>query len=150
MLAADGVDVAGTQALRAAITKAGATVRVVAPHLGNLRGAGGDALVADDLLVTMPSVVFDAVIVAPGAGSVTALKGSGSAVHFVRKAFKHAKAVAAPDDEFFVAIGILVPGAARPDGVSSGRDPVQLTARFLDDVSTHRHWARLGKDAVAA
>jgi catalase len=150
LLATDGVDVAGAQALKAAIMKAGATVRVVAPHLGTLRGSAGDTLAVDDLLVTMPSVVFDAVVVAPGDASLAALKTSGDAVHFVREAFKHAKAVAAPDDAFLMAVGIQAPGGAKPIGVSSGADMAQLAARFLDDVSLHRHWDRSGKDAVAA
>jgi catalase len=41
----------------------------------------------------MPSVLYDAVLVAPGDESADAILGNGGAVHFASEAFKHAKAV---------------------------------------------------------
>jgi catalase len=154
VLAADGVDSAGLQAMKSALAAAGVTVKVLAPHLGTLSGSGGSVAV-DELIVTMPSVVFDAVYVAGGAASLAALRASGDAVHFVREAFKHAKAISTPADgaEFLLAAGVLAPGAAaRPAGVTVGGSAADgaLAAAFLADIGAHRHWARANAAAMAA
>jgi catalase len=151
-LATDGVDEAGLQAMKAELNKAGAVVKVLAPHLGSLRGAGGGAVKVDDLIVTMPSVVFDAVFVPGGAESVKALKASGDAVHFVREAFKHSKAIAALSNgsDLLGAAGVLGP---TPEGTVAGvrtsADVGALARSFMADVAVHRHWDR-PKDGVPA
>ena len=153
ILAADGVDAAGLQIVKSALIKAGAVVKVLSPHLGTLRGEG-DAVTVDELIVTMPSVVFDAVFVAGGSASVRVLKASGDAVHFVREAFKHSKAIGALGEgaDFLTAAGVLAPapGDVRPAGVSISTDASALSRSFIADISVHRHWARANKDAMAA
>ncbi|RRS06055.1 catalase [Aquabacterium soli] len=151
-LAADGVDEAGLQAVKAELTKSGAVVKVLAPHLGNLRGANGGAVKVDDLIVTMPSVVFDAVFVPGGDASVKALKASGDAVHFVREAFKHAKALAAlaGASDLLSFAGIPAAAGATVPGVSTSLDTNALVRKFIADIGVHRHWERAQKDSIAA
>lgn len=152
-LAADGVDEAGLQAVKAELAKSGVVVKVLAPHLGTLRGANGGTVKVDDLIVTMPSVVFDAVFVPGGGASVTALKASGDAVHFVREAFKHAKALAAlaGGSDLLAAAGIPAPAAGvAAAGVNTSSDPGALARGFLADIAVHRHWERAQKDTIAA
>ncbi|HIV71774.1 MAG TPA: catalase [Candidatus Aquabacterium excrementipullorum] len=151
-LATDGVDEAGLQAMKAELNKAGAVVKVLAPHLGTLRGAGGGAVKVDDLIVTMPSVVFDAVFVPGGAESVKALRASGDAVHFVREAFKHSKAIAALSNggDLLGVAGVLSPtpeGAVA--GVRTSADVGALARGFMADIAVHRHWER-PKDGMPA
>jgi len=150
ILAADGVEIASLQAMKAALSAAGAKVRLLAPRLGELHGAGGTVPV-DDLLLTTPSVVFDAVYV-PGGSA--ALKGSADAVHFVREAFKHAKPIAASGDgvDFLVAAGVIGSATEKAAGVSTGTAPAigRLAASFIADIGQHRHWSRANKDAMAA
>ena len=43
----------------------------------------------------MASVLYDAVLVAGGRGSVEALRGNGAAIRYVAEAYKHAKPVGA-------------------------------------------------------
>ena len=111
-------------------------------------------MTVDELIVTMPSVVFDAVFVAGGSASVRVLKASGDAVHFVREAFKHSKAIGALGEgaDFLTAAGVLAPapGDVRPAGVSISTDASALSRSFIADISVHRHWARANKDAMAA
>ncbi|MDB5851311.1 MAG: catalase, partial [Rhodoferax sp.] len=149
-LAADGVDLNGLQAMKAALVKAGATVKLLSTHLGNLRAVSGGSLPVDHLIVTMPSVVFDAVVVLGGAESLAQLKASGDAVHFVREAFKHAKPIAglAEGADFLSAAGVL--GMVKPEGVSVGTDPVALANSFIADLAQHRQWTRVNKDGMAA
>ena len=144
ILAADGVDGTGLQAMKSALTTAGLKARVLSTRLGELRAAGGGAVRVDDLIVTMPSVVFDAVYVPGGADSIAALRNSGDAVHFVREAFKHAKAVSASGEgtEFLQAAGVL--NGSMVAGVSTGGagELGPLTSTFIADIAAHRHWSR--------
>ncbi|RZL04313.1 MAG: catalase [Rubrivivax sp.] len=153
-LAADGVDGAGLQAVKAELTKAGAVVKVLAPHLGALRSASGGSVAVDDLMVTMPSVVFDAVFIPGGGASVATLKASGDAVHFVREAFKHAKALGALGDgrELLAVAGALgsLPATGHVAGVSAANDALTLVQSFIADIAVHRHWDRAHKDAMPA
>jgi len=150
ILAADGVDGDGLQAARAELVRAGVTVKVLAPHLGSLRSASGAAVAVDDLIVTMPSVVFDAVLVAGGAQSVQTLRASGDAIDHVREAFRHAKPLGALGDGagLLAAAGIAVSGAKVP-GVSVASQPADLAQGFMADMALHRHWDRAVRSALA-
>ena len=147
ILAADGVDGDSLQAMKSALTTGGLVVKVLSTKLGELRASGGGTVRVDGLIVSMPSVVFDAVYVPAGSESVSTLKGSGDAVHFVREAFKHAKAMSAAGEgvDLLQTAGVL--GASKIAGVSVGADA--QTAAFLADIAAHRHWSR-PSNAVAA
>jgi catalase len=149
ILAADGVDGDGLQAVKAALVRAGITVKVLAPHLGSLRSATGAAVPVDELIVTTPSLVFDAVFVAAGAESVQTLRASGDAVDHVREAFRHAKPLGALGDGagLLTAAGVTSPGARVP-GVSLASQPSDLAQGFIADMTTHRHWDRAVKSAL--
>jgi catalase len=150
-LAADGVDASALQAMKAELIKAGAAVKVLSTRLGTLNGASGGTVPVDHLIVTMPSVVFDAVCVFGGSGNVAQLTASGDAVHFVREAFKHAKPIAAlsAGSEFLTSAGVLA-GAMKPAGVSTGADGAAVLASLIADLGAHRRWDRVTKDAMAA
>ncbi len=95
ILAADGADGAAISALKKALAAGGAKAKLVAPHLGKLRTAAGDALTIDFSLQTTASVMFDAVYVADGAPSVQALRRQPDAVHFINEAYRHCKPIGA-------------------------------------------------------
>jgi catalase len=149
ILAADGVDGAAVAAMKAAVYKAGAIALVVAPHLGTLKSASGEAVAVDHTIVTTPSVVFDAVFVPGGAASVKALAASGDATHFVAEAFKHAKALAAAGEGAELLSGAGVPSGGDP-GVVTGASVNAVAKAFLVAIAEHRAWARPGLDAVPA
>ena len=73
-------------------------------------------------------------------------------MHFVREAFKHAKAISATKKgaDFLAAAGIIGAPDARelPPDVSVGEGATLMT-KFLGDVSMHRRWSRDSK-AMAA
>ena len=77
----------------APLTDAGAVPKIIAPRGGTLKGAGGGDVAVDWSLLTVGSVLFDAVFVPGGARSTEALGGRRRRALFVREAYKHCKAV---------------------------------------------------------
>jgi catalase len=78
ILAADGVDSAAVEAMKNALSAAGAVAKVVAPRGGTLSGTRGVKLPVDFSFLTVGSVLFDAVYVPGGAHSVKALKADAA------------------------------------------------------------------------
>ena len=154
-LAADGVDATAVTAMKSALTKAGAVVHVLAPHLGSLKGTGGTVTV-DHRLVTMPSVAYDAVFVPGGAASITALEADGDAVHFVAEAFKHAKAIAAvgEGEDLLREAGVRADDSGIGDATSGvivgSGDAEPIAASFIEAIGMHRAWDRAGLAAIPA
>jgi catalase len=146
VLAADGVDGASIAAMKTALAREGAVVHVLGPHLGSLKGADGEVAV-DHRLVTMPSVVYDAVFVPGGAAGVLALQADGDALHFVSEAYKHGKPIAASRDGSGVLRTAGVPEGA--SGVAEGSGPT-LAQAFIAAIERHRAWDRAGIQGVPA
>jgi catalase len=94
ILIADGSDGAAIKRIRKAATDAGATVKIVAPKVGNVKLADGSMLPADGQLAGTPSVLFDAVAVILSDNGAKALSMESAAIDFVRDAFGHLKAIA--------------------------------------------------------
>ncbi|MGN6338325.1 catalase [Mycobacterium sp.] len=96
VLAADGVDVVGTQRFIEQMGERGVIVEVLAPVAGGtLEGGSGGELPVDRSFTTMASVLYDAVVVACGPRSISTLSNDGYAVHFVTEAYKHLKPIGA-------------------------------------------------------
>ncbi|MGH7386361.1 MAG: DJ-1/PfpI family protein [Candidatus Rokuibacteriota bacterium] len=74
ILAADGVDGAGVTSLQRSLTAAGAIPKIVAPRGGTLAAADGGDIPVDFSLLTVGSVLFDAVFVPGGAEGTKALE----------------------------------------------------------------------------
>ncbi len=95
VLVADGSDRAAIDALVAAITQAGASHKVIAPHVGEVVLSDQSRLKVDGQLAGTPSVMFDAVAIVLSAQAGADLAREAAAVDFVRDAFGHLKAIAA-------------------------------------------------------
>ncbi len=164
ILAADGVNAAELQGVKAALEGVGITVEVVAPVLGTVKGAGGEDVPVDRSFLTTASVLYDGVYIPGGNGSVDTLKGQGSALHFVNEAFAHFKPIGAIGDGVGLLTAsdvgrVLAPGAdassqlnAIPGviAVASGADVPTFASRLADAIGQHRFWARAHKDQVPA
>jgi catalase len=141
ILAADGVDGKAVAEMTSALTAAGAAGKVVAPHGGTLRAADGAAIPIDFSLLTVGSVLFDAVYVPGGKGSVEALRAEGRAVLFVTEAYKHCKALAASGD----GRALLPDTRIEPDPavvVGTDAEVRKVAAAFVKAIAQHRHWPR--------
>ena len=163
-LVAEGVDGDHVDAVKAALTKAGATVELISIALSPIKTAAGKPLQPDKTFLTMASIMYDAVFVPGGTNSVAALRNEGDAVHWINEAFRHCKAIAAAAEgvDLLIASNITSPNkdaqqteaaiAALP-GVVADRKPADRKAfatRFIAAIAEHRHFARQQKERVPA
>ena len=154
VLIADGVDAEGLTPVLEALGEAGVICELLAPRDGEISSRGGGTLTSDRALVTMASVLYDAVLVAGGEASVTTLSADGEAVHYVAEAFRHVKPLGALGD----GVGLLqrapLPEGAVPAGegvaeragvvtvTGDGADPAAFAEAFLAASAAHRHHER--------
>ena len=153
ILAADGVDAAAIDVMRKALSAAGAMAKVVAPRGGTLSGTRGVKVPVDFSLLTVGSVLFDAVFVPGGVESVKALKTDAMAVLFVNEAYKHCKALAATGEGIALLPNHDGRDRARAkagpleEGIIGGGDGdvARVAAEFVKAVARHRAWSREAK-----
>jgi catalase len=140
ILAANGVDGEAAMQLHAALTKAGAVPRIVAARLAAVESATGAALEPDATFETMPSVLFDAVVIPAGADALAAL---GHAVEFVKDQYRHCKAVLAIEaNALLEKAGIpLEQEDAALIAAEPGQDGKAMKA-FIAALGKHRNWDR--------
>jgi catalase len=164
ILAADGVSGAQLNHTKAALTAAGAQPEVISSALGTIKtDDGADALV-DKSLLTVASVLYDAVFIPGGAASAAALRGKGDVIHFVNEAFVHGKAIGALGEGVEVLrasnlSGVTAAGTGALDeivsdkGVVTGQtasDPEAYAQSLILAIAQHRHWEREGDPLVPA
>jgi catalase len=154
---AGGVEVGALRAIQQALQDAGAMSRIVSDRLGFVATSSGQQLAVDHTFATMPSVMFDAVLVPGGAASAEALSRTGDAVHFVLEAYKHCKTICVIGEgaQLLRTLGIAAgEGGPEVPGIVVGRnDPparAQLAQEFIAAIARHRHWSRPNVDAVPA
>jgi catalase len=137
VLVGDGFDRGLVEKLRAAVLAEGAMFEIVAPKIGGALAADGTQVPADHIPSGGPSVIFDAVVVAPGAAAVPTLLLDVAAVNWVADAFAHCKV-----------IGVV--GAAQPlldkANVKPDAGVIEVTAKsvkaFVDAAMNGRIWDR--------
>jgi len=149
VLAADGADTGRLEPVLRTLRGEGATCEILAPHEGALEGG----LDADRGLLTMASVLYDAVLVAGGRASVDTLRSNGAAVRYVTEAYKHGKAIGAIGDGVDLLRGaplndmrLSETGLVAEHGVvtlAACDDALdEFAAAFVQAVAQHRHFDR--------
>jgi catalase len=129
ILVADGVDGEAARELHTGLAEQGAVPRYVGIRLGSVETEDGDPIEVEVTLETMPSVLFDAVIVLGGKRAVVELGNVGHALEFIKDQYRHAKPILA-----------LGEGAALLIAKDKGARAV-LPA-FIEAVARHRHHER--------
>jgi catalase len=139
ILVSEGVDAKLVASLRERAEAEDARIAVVAPVIGGVKARDGTLIPAQHALSSAPSVLFDAVVIAPSEVGIEDLLKEAAAVDWLRDAFGHLKVIG------------LVPAARRlfdkarvdpqaDEGVLSlegkGIDAFFAAAR------THRIWQR--------
>jgi catalase len=144
MLVAPGVDGEAIAQLQAALVGRGAVVRVVAPRIGPVASARGDALDADASLENEPGFLFDALALPGSEAAVAALAQDGHTMEFVKDQYRHCKAILAPGASRRLLEAAGVPMELADGGllVMEGGDLAAAAGRFIDAVAKHRHWDR--------
>ena len=137
ILVAPGVDGGSVTRMQAALTKAGAVVRLIAARLGTMATADDNSVEADATFETLPSVLFDAVVVPDGEGSADQLGSLGHAREFLKDQYRHCKAI------LMVGAGErVVEAAGLPAHDGSDWGIVRDLPAFIDAVGKHRNWDR--------
>jgi len=148
ILVADGVDGAAAQTLHEGLTLEGAVPRYVGVRLGAVSTEDGDTLEVEVTFETMPSVLFDALVIPGGKAAVTTLGNVGQVAEFIKDQYRHCKVI--------LALGAgaeLVENAGVPGTLPSGdEDPGMLVGRhasaakalpdFVKALARHRHFER--------
>jgi len=91
LLVADGADATGLRAAYQALAHAQAAPRYVGARLGRVHCDGGDWLEVEATFETLPSALWDAVVLPGGALADARLADVGQAVSFVAEQFRHCK-----------------------------------------------------------
>jgi catalase len=139
-LVSDGVDAKLLSALKAAIEKEGAVLKIVAPQIGGVEADDGSLIEANEKLDGGPSVVFDAVVVLLSEEGAELMASESTARDFVADAFAHLKIIGcvAAARPLLLAAGIL---NEADDGVIA-LDAKKDIARFMDACRQIRFWQR--------
>jgi len=164
ILVADGFDKTAYDAVSAALYTAGAIPVTLGIRKSVVKPASGKNIRPEHFIEGARSVWFDALIVPPGVAHVKTLMGNGRAIHYLREAFGHCKAIGAlgegvdlvraalplPELQFAEATGGVVESygvvTARDTEVSSTleiiKDQATWLGTFAYGVAMHRNWAR--------
>ncbi len=130
--------------MRNALEKAGAVVKIIAPHLGTITTEEGNILAVDQSYLIAASVLFDSVFVPAGRG-ISALQENVDVIEFINDAFKHCKIIAAESE----GIGVLSVTNAITNGESSDEGVLlsieadtEFIKSFITEMGNHRFWER--------
>jgi len=134
VLVADGSNAASIDAVKQAVTSAGATVKLIAARIGDVKLADGSLLKIDGQLAGTPSVLFDAVAIILSEQAAELLGKEAAAIDFVRDAFGHLKAIGVDKG----GEALLKTAAIKPD---AGIITIDCLDRFIAAART-RQWDR--------
>jgi len=145
ILVADGVHGGSILAIAAALTKAGAVVCIIAPHLGTVKAADGKSLEATGTLENSAPVIFDALVLPEGSDGVALLAVHGQTREFVVNQYRHCKTILALGASKALLdkadVAATLPSGEPDPGVLLGSiaDLGDSTTAFIVAVGRHRH-----------
>ena len=143
-LCSDGVSNVSVTTMKKALEDAGASVKIIAPHLGTITTEEGTALPVDQSYLIAASVLFDATFIPAGKG-ITALKGNPDVAEFINDTFKHCKFIAADGQGIDVVsvTNAATDGKPSDDGVLLNKSSDKKFAEsFVAAMGNHRFWER--------
>ena len=149
IIAADGVDALDVTGLRSSLTAAGVSSDVIAPHEGKITTSGGGSIDVDASILTVSSVLYDAVYLPGGAKSVATLRPNGDVLHFIEETFKHYKTIASAGAGAQLVTAALGALSNQP-GVVSAKTGSALAPVLVRQIAQDRHWTRRGTGTVSA
>jgi catalase len=97
-LVADGTDATAVAALKKAVAKAGADLKIIAPKIGGAIAKDQSVITADFQIAGGPSVLFDCILLILSADGAATLANESAAITFVHDAFAHLKVIGATPD----------------------------------------------------
>ena len=159
VLVADGVKGQDVKAFKAGLKEVDVMCKVVSKRSGMVGTSDGSEIEADENFSTAASVVFDAVYVPGGEGSLNLLMKSGDALHFLNETFRHCKPIVATDEGVDLlkeaqlhGVTLAESGMQQDHGVITARggEVSDVVGEFTKALAQHRFWERTMKDMVPA
>lgn len=171
IIVADGYDPVAFNAVKAAVAAQGALPFIIGTKRSEIFAAGankeaGKGIRPDHHLEGFRSTMVDAVFVPGGRESVDTLKKNGRALHWVREAFGHLKAIGGTGEavellqmafqlpgvqlssgaEAVESYGVVTLGAVTPESFSEtitvAKEAKNFVDKFFFGISQHRNWDR--------
>ena len=147
LLVTNGMDDTGMAALYQSLLDAGAVARHVGARLGTLSPVSGRSMEVEATIETMPSVLWDAMVLVADDVAQAALACDGKLQDFIRDQYRHGKPMllvgnAAP---VLAQLGIpaqLPDGSADPGLLIAEACDDDVTTRFIDALGRHRRFER--------
>lgn len=121
MLVADEVNAAVVQTVYASLLADGAVPRLVGSRLGAVTADDGTTLDVEVSIEAMPSVLYDAVVIAGAENCIATLSRDAHALEFIREQYRHCKAILVVGDG-----QRLLAAANIPTALPSGSDDLAL------------------------
>ena len=147
ILTTDGPDGTKIDKMKKALVGAGAVVEIIAPKMGEVGTEKRVAIPVDKTLMTVSSVLYDAVYIPGGPKAIEILTQKQDAIDFISQAYKHCKAIAFESDaEPLIqrtSIGEDLRAKKKLAGVifSFGTEK-DLSKEFIKAIAQHRFWER--------
>ncbi|MFV8442387.1 catalase [Flavobacterium sp. LB2P44] len=144
-LCSEGTDRASINALKAALEKEGASMKIIAPHLGTIKANDGSEIKVDQSFLIASSVLFDAVYI-PGGKNTAFLSSKPEAIEFINEAYKHCKVIGADEAEIFTKTNVkdVLDTKDSKDGIilNGSKEDKNFTKSFINAMEQHRFWDR--------
>lgn len=171
IIIADGFDKTAYDAVTTTLKASSALPFTIGPRRSEIFPDGvekkpGNGVQPDHHLEGMRSTMFDAIFVPGGTESIQTLQKSGRAIHWLREAFGHLKAIGATgeavqllvqaialpavhvsnDDQTVESYGVVTIAQVSPDSlknaITSVREGTSFLQKFWYQISQHRNFAR--------
>ncbi|KAF2100902.1 catalase [Rhizodiscina lignyota] len=171
IIIADGYDPVAYNGMKAALASAQALPFTIAPRRTPIFAAGeskdsGKGVKPDHHLEGMRSTMFDSIFVPGGADSIATLRKNGRALHWVREAFGHLKAIGATGEavsfikdacelpgvkfsesgDVVDSYGVVTASSVKPESFKEAVQMAKGAKEFVDAytfaISQHKNWDR--------
>jgi len=141
ILLTDGSDAKVLADVKKAAKAEGAQVEIVTPKIGGIVAADGSKIPANHALSGAPSVLFDAVVLAPSKDGAAALVKEAAAIAWLQDAFNHLKVIGhVPAAQPLFDKAQIMSDA--DDGLVSIGGRGNGVAALVNAAKQHRIWAR--------
>lgn len=140
ILVTDKTDAPILNALKVALTKAGATFEIIAPKVGGAKLSDGSWIDADQMIGGGPSVLYDAVALLPAEEAMEDLLREATARDFAADAFAHCKFIG-----YVASAAPLLDKAGIADSLDEGcliLASAKAVPAFISLLGEVRFWAR--------
>lgn len=131
------------------LTAKGVVARFVGVSLGTVQSAEGDEIAIDATFETMPSVLFDAVVVPSWHGEARSLANVMLITDYIKEQYRHCKPILlmgrSKDLLESAGVKLKLPSGELDPGVLTFPDEEaddKVLVQFMEAIATHRHFER--------